>query len=167
MRRRQRNAASGAWGAGLRKVCGEGGMNRRTKIIRNLIQRDGQMCCWCHRKTSVDCDPEDPLFATIEHVVRKADGGSNQFSNLKVACRSCNVRRQHTQEQPVFTRTLRGGEEQKVMKFKNHWCEAGFLADGTPLWVRTKRAGVAHSINCLDANVCDEFLRHLRAEYSR
>ena len=63
-----------------------------------LIQRDGLLCHWC----GLQCDPclssNADLFPTKDHVIRRADGGSNDLSNLVVACRKCN----NTRHNDVF-----------------------------------------------------------------
>lgn len=41
--------------------------------------------------------------ATVDHVVPRALGGSNDLSNLVPACRNCNTRRNHTKQlEPVY-----------------------------------------------------------------
>jgi hypothetical protein len=36
----------------------------------------------------------EPMRATIEHVIRRCDGGTNNMANQKLACADCNNRRQ-------------------------------------------------------------------------
>ncbi len=65
------------------------------RVLQKLIERDGINCCWC----GVVCQPflleTADRYPTIEHVIRKADGGSENMTNLKVACRKCNNGRHH------------------------------------------------------------------------
>lgn len=61
--------------------------------LRRLIASHGLECHWC----GITCDPtqrgDHPRFPTREHLLRKADGGSNQPYNLRIACRLCNTSR--------------------------------------------------------------------------
>ena len=68
---------------------------RRRNLQRRLIARDGMRCCWC------DCEmvfPDGKMYPpnqlTIEHVVPRSSGGTNNIGNLKLACRRCNNSRQ-------------------------------------------------------------------------
>lgn len=61
----------------------------RNKIIE-LIKRDGPNCCWCGKEVQLTETLREPESASVEHVIRRADGGTNAMSNLKVACRKCN-----------------------------------------------------------------------------
>lgn len=71
-------------------------LNTRRRIFPKVskrelvIARDGLKCCWCGVKCEPTGNPNCNRFATLEHVVRRADGGSNDLSNLKIACRRCN-----------------------------------------------------------------------------
>lgn len=51
---------------------------------------------------------------TIEHVVRRADGGTNSMSNLKLACMDCNTNRgERSFEEWRKTRQPYGTTEQR------------------------------------------------------
>lgn len=52
--------------------------------------RDSMRCVYCCR----DLHGAAPTDITLDHVVAKADGGSNHESNLVTACRACNCSRQ-------------------------------------------------------------------------
>lgn len=58
------------------------------KLLRELRQkiakRDGQNCVWCGKKLNI------ASTATIEHMARMADGGTNHPGNIKLACARCN-----------------------------------------------------------------------------
>lgn len=58
--------------------------------LRRLILRDGLACCWCKRTCNPDVSKSADAFPTREHLVRKADGGSSQMYNQRIACRKCN-----------------------------------------------------------------------------
>ena len=50
---------------------------------RTLWERDAGLCGFCG-------DPVDLLEMDLDHIIPKADGGSNDDSNLRVAHRLCN-----------------------------------------------------------------------------
>lgn len=54
--------------------------------------RDSFRCVYCCR----DLHGADPRDVTLDHLVPKADGGTNHETNLVTACRSCNCSRQDT-----------------------------------------------------------------------
>lgn len=58
-----------------------GSRTRERKIA--LLKKYGNQCYICGRKMKEWSWPEDPEVATIEHVVRKADGGTAAMSNLR------------------------------------------------------------------------------------
>lgn len=65
------------------------------RLKQLLRERDGDACHWCKR-TMIFAGPQtNPLRATLEHVTRRADGGTSHPSNLRLACRRCNSSR-HT-----------------------------------------------------------------------
>ena len=58
---------------------------------RALFQRDQHTCQYCGIK---------PVSLEVEHVVPRAQGGKNTWTNVTTACRSCNARkRDRTPEQ--------------------------------------------------------------------
>lgn len=68
---------------------------RRKSLQRRLIERDGMLCCWCGCEMVLpDGRTYPPNQMTLEHVVPRSDGGTNNISNLKLACRRCNNSRQ-------------------------------------------------------------------------
>lgn len=54
--------------------------------------RDGFTCLYC----SADLSGADPRDITLDHVVSKKDGGTNQPSNIVTCCLSCNSRKKDT-----------------------------------------------------------------------
>lgn len=48
---------------------------------KNIIKRDGYKCQYCGRKESL----------TIDHVIPKSRGGTDQWDNLVTCCSTCNV----------------------------------------------------------------------------
>jgi 5-methylcytosine-specific restriction endonuclease McrA len=75
--------------------AGGGIKGRITKLRTKLIERDGTACHWCGRQmrhaTISGRLPDD--YITIDHIVGRADGGSDDPSNLVLACYRCNQRR--------------------------------------------------------------------------
>lgn len=55
-----------------------------------LYLRDGFACCYCGRLLK-DAAPAD---VTLDHLLPKQAGGTNEPRNLVTACRSCNSSRQ-------------------------------------------------------------------------
>lgn len=58
----------------------------RALILRLLRDRDGTTCYLCGK----DLDLED---SCIEHVIPVSRGGTNEPSNVRVACMDCNARK--------------------------------------------------------------------------
>lgn len=55
-----------------------------------LMNRHKGKCHWCQAKCSLYGNPNADLFATRDHLIRLADGGSDNLSNMVLACRKCN-----------------------------------------------------------------------------
>jgi hypothetical protein len=62
-------------------------------MIGMLIARDGINCHWCKRPCKRGAHNTNNLAPTVDHLIRKADGGGNLPSNLVVACKKCNNER--------------------------------------------------------------------------
>jgi 5-methylcytosine-specific restriction endonuclease McrA len=64
--------------------------NLRPRLVAAIMERDGSGCAYCGRA--------DPV--TLDHVVPRSQGGSNDVSNLVLACAPCNsAKGQRTPEQ--------------------------------------------------------------------
>lgn len=61
-----------------------------TSDLKRAIFDRHPYCVWCHRPYS------SPFEGTLEHIVSVAKGGKREISNLRLACRTCNNRRQTT-----------------------------------------------------------------------
>ena len=69
--------------------------------IRNLLHtRQGGKCCYCGVSLVMPRgvrwarnEANHRHAATLEHLRRKADGGTNHRDNLALACRRCNGQR--------------------------------------------------------------------------
>lgn len=71
----------------------------RAKFIPAIRHRDGDKCWVCGRV----CDFNKlarrknlPNAATVDHVIPRVNGGRDHMSNLKIACRECNMNREFT-----------------------------------------------------------------------
>lgn len=60
-------------------------------VRTRLSESQNHRCCWCGRQTTEL--PDRPHSATIEHILPKSQGGTNDFHNLAMACRKCNAGR--------------------------------------------------------------------------
>ena len=59
-----------------------------------LWLKEGKRCHWCGRPTRLCNEPAEDQ-ATIEHIIPRYKGGTNEESNLTSACRACNCRRSY------------------------------------------------------------------------
>ena len=53
-----------------------------------IYHRDGFRCVYCLRTAAFD-----EILLSLDHVVRRCDGGSNEASNLVTSCLRCNSSR--------------------------------------------------------------------------
>ena len=69
-------------------------MNKRQRIImRNKLHvLQGGKCCYCGRSIYLEFDRGSQV-ATIEHLKRRCDGGTDHPDNLALACHGCNSQR--------------------------------------------------------------------------
>lgn len=66
------------------KRYGKSFLRNRKKIKDRLAKRDGPYCRTCLR---YNMHPQPPLAElTIDHIVRVADGGTNDLDNLQLLC---------------------------------------------------------------------------------
>lgn len=66
----------------------------RRRLRRLLIERDGTTCWLCGSPMMpADTAHWNPKAMTIDHVVRIADGGSDDLGNLRLAHKFCNETR--------------------------------------------------------------------------
>lgn len=68
----------------------------RLAKIRALIARDGAVCFYCEHElldpdhTSLD---QSQWWPTLDHLLPRVAGGTNDLDNLVLACKTCNVRK--------------------------------------------------------------------------
>lgn len=79
----------------------------RRQAMTKLLRKYNWRCAVCGRSVRFDVDKAHPLRATIDHIVARALGGSNQFQNLQLACFSCNNSKGLTSESDEVKR-MRG-----------------------------------------------------------
>lgn len=58
-----------------------------------LYARDDYTCQLCGKKCIQDDNRAHPDHITLDHIMPYSKGGANTADNLRVACRSCNVKR--------------------------------------------------------------------------
>lgn len=56
----------------------------------SIYLRDGFCCCYCGKSLKGSA----PAEVTLDHLLPRSTGGSNEATNLVTACRSCNSQRQ-------------------------------------------------------------------------
>jgi 5-methylcytosine-specific restriction endonuclease McrA len=57
-------------------------------LRRRAIDAAGGICLGCSK--AVNLRPNDPLEATIDHVMPLSKGGQHVLSNVQLLCRQCN-----------------------------------------------------------------------------
>lgn len=87
--------------AGYKKMNGGSWITSAKRLAINL--RDGMTCIYCLR----DLHGADPRDVTLDHLVCRVDGGTNDASNLITACRSCNSKRQDLPLSPFASKETR------------------------------------------------------------
>lgn len=60
---------------------------------RRILERDGMTCQLCQSPVRTDVEPTHPRYPNLDHIVPRSLGGSDEESNLRCACRQCNVLR--------------------------------------------------------------------------
>jgi len=63
---------------------------------RDLAERDGPQCRLCGDEVDLDLTYPDRMCPSIDHVVPRSAGGSDEPQNLQLAHWICNVRRRDT-----------------------------------------------------------------------
>jgi 5-methylcytosine-specific restriction endonuclease McrA len=68
-------------------------MRNAAKIRADLVIRDGEDCWLCGQRLDFDAPPNDNYYPSIDHVICRARGGTDEMSNLRLAHRVCNSRK--------------------------------------------------------------------------
>jgi len=99
------------------------------QLKQTIRERAGYLCEYCHSPERLSANR-----FTVDHVIPKSLGGSDELDNLALACRRCNERRYNfvagidpeTQEiVPIFN--------PRQQKWTDHfiWCNQGVVIEGT------------------------------------
>jgi len=65
-----------------------------------LYAKSGGFCFYCGHRCVIE-NQRHPLYFTVDHIVPKAAGGTNDYSNLLPCCRACNTMK-HGQKFEIF-----------------------------------------------------------------
>lgn len=76
-----------------RSTTDKTGQHTRSKQIKWLLKRDGNVCWLCDTDIDMELKYPDPGCATRDHVVPRSRGGSNALRNLRLAHKYCNEAR--------------------------------------------------------------------------
>nr|DAR25287.1 MAG TPA: HNHc [Caudoviricetes sp.] len=63
------------------------------KLANDVISRYGAVCWLCHLAIDLALPRMSPGGFTIDHVVPRSKGGTDDLANLRPAHRECNLRR--------------------------------------------------------------------------
>lgn len=69
-------------------------LNKRVDLVfkrTRAAEAQGWKCCYCGVHMSVECKSKNSV--TLEHVIPKSQGGTDNPDNLVAACNRCNTRR--------------------------------------------------------------------------
>lgn len=79
-------------------------IQRRRRAKERLSEAQNHRCCYCGiRMMGTGHDDSAPTF---EHVVPRYHGGTNDMSNIVIACRKCNNDRGNTPYRTKMRRAL-------------------------------------------------------------
>lgn len=84
---------------------------RRGTKIQKLLEKYGNKCWICKGQFGDKSSSNDLFSITIDHVIRLADGGTHDISNLRLAHKMCNEKRGHNME--MKARKMRTETEEK------------------------------------------------------
>ncbi|MBX5179909.1 HNH endonuclease [Rhizobium lentis] len=97
----------------------------KRKLLVHLFQKQEGRCCYCERYVILSYrwrDQQRPDAATIEHLKRRADGGTDHPDNLAMSCKDCNDSRQEIDW--LTYRSLKRGEFQEFVRSVDHGARA-------------------------------------------
>lgn len=76
-----------------KKVSGKKKRKQHKSLKGRMFKKQKGLCCWCSLLMVMTSDDNDPLQATIEHVIPLARGGLDNANNIKIAHKKCNNER--------------------------------------------------------------------------
>lgn len=65
---------------------------KRKAMVQRIADRDGWFCHWCGVPLAMVESDTRPA-ATLDHLITRMAGGSNEFDNQVISCRPCNEER--------------------------------------------------------------------------
>lgn len=83
-----------------------GSKSRRVKLVgrrATLRKYQGNQCCWCG-KPMQQTNREKWDFETIEHLLPRSKGGTDEITNLALAHYRCNKERGTQDREPLLRR---------------------------------------------------------------
>lgn len=97
---------------------------RQKKAFKKILWSKQRRCRWCNLPFSSIND------ATIEHLIPRSRGGSNQLDNLSLSHEKCNQERGNSLLAPACIRPIRGDEMEAVIKNlpDDFWRWLGYLS---------------------------------------
>jgi 5-methylcytosine-specific restriction endonuclease McrA len=89
------------FGRDRRLMATDAAPRRDMRVLRRcIVERDGARCHWCMRMTG----QKHGLEQSLDHLIPRSDGGSDDLSNMVISCLPCNNARGST---PVAAWTVR------------------------------------------------------------
>jgi 5-methylcytosine-specific restriction endonuclease McrA len=86
---------------------------------KNILTRDGFVCQYCGREFgSTDL--------TIDHIIPKVQGGSNEWTNVVACCRACNIRKGGRTPRQAGMQLVRKPFKPTIMEFINLYLKRRF-----------------------------------------
>lgn len=86
---------------------------------KNILTRDGYVCQYCGREFgSTDL--------TIDHIIPKVQGGSNDWTNVVACCRCCNIRKGGRTPRQAGMQLVRKPFKPTIMEFINLYLKRRF-----------------------------------------
>lgn len=79
-------------------------------VRTRLAEAQNWRCCWCGRHVSIFRGRRDS--ATIEHVLPKSQGGTDDWENLAMSCARCNSDR-GSQDMETFVPSAKNKKKRK------------------------------------------------------
>lgn len=59
--------------------------------IHKLYNKYSGICQMCGKKLTFDCDGNDDLHPSVDHIIPIAKGGNHTWDNVQLLCRKCNT----------------------------------------------------------------------------
>lgn len=80
----------------------------RRHLLTAVVMRDGPACHYCGTAT-IETEGH-PLRRTLDHVIPQKFGGTDELSNLVLACSACNSRKGAQVSRTLLCPACRGAE---------------------------------------------------------